>query len=266
MCLPFFNSSFSTDDIYVANKSPPIQQDTVVELNSVTGQVLRKWGSNMFYMPHGLTIDSTGCFWLTDVALHQVFKFTPSNTKNASMILGERFTPGHDSRHFCKPTSVAVHSKSGDIYVADGYCNARVAKFNSKGEYLSEYVSKEPTSSYPSYGFNIPHKIILIEEVNSACVADRENGRMICYDIINGNAEQPLVINDFSGLLYSISYAHCYAGSLIFAVNGRPRREHMQPSIFVISLKNRSLVTKFGPEYWPPSIYVSFYFQLSNLQ
>lgn len=28
----------------------------------------------MFYMPHGLTIDVHGNYWLTDVILHQVFK------------------------------------------------------------------------------------------------------------------------------------------------------------------------------------------------
>lgn len=64
-----------------------IQQSTVLELNS-TGHLISKWGENMydhteshnamiifscrFYMPHGLTIDSQGNYWITDVAMHQV--------------------------------------------------------------------------------------------------------------------------------------------------------------------------------------------------
>lgn len=66
----------------------PIQQSTVLELNS-TGHLISQWGKNMydqtkyhnnvmimlssrFYMPHGLTIDSQGNYWITDVAMHQV--------------------------------------------------------------------------------------------------------------------------------------------------------------------------------------------------
>ena len=35
------------------------------------------------------------------------------------IVLGEKFVPGNDAGHFCKPTSVAV-SSSGVIFVADG--------------------------------------------------------------------------------------------------------------------------------------------------
>lgn len=30
-----------------------------------------------FYLPHGLTIDDHDNMWLTDVGMHQVFKFPP---------------------------------------------------------------------------------------------------------------------------------------------------------------------------------------------
>lgn len=52
----------------------PINQDTVLTLNPQSGLVESSWGSNMFYLPHGLHIDARGNVWLTDVALHQVFK------------------------------------------------------------------------------------------------------------------------------------------------------------------------------------------------
>jgi len=32
------------------------------------------WGENMFWMPHGLTVDQYDNIWVTDVGLHQVFK------------------------------------------------------------------------------------------------------------------------------------------------------------------------------------------------
>jgi len=36
------------------------------------------------------------------------------------MIVGERFVPGSDSGHFCKPSDVAVLS-TGEFFVSDGY-------------------------------------------------------------------------------------------------------------------------------------------------
>lgn len=43
------------------------------------------------------------------------------------------------SRTFCKPTSV-VQLENGDFFVADGYCNARIIKFNFKGEKILEVI------------------------------------------------------------------------------------------------------------------------------
>lgn len=42
-------------------------------------------------MPHGITVDAVGNVWLTDVALHQVFKFTPDQRDKPAMVLGEKW-------------------------------------------------------------------------------------------------------------------------------------------------------------------------------
>lgn len=92
-------------------------------------------------MPHGITIDHENNVWLTDVALHQVFKFGPRSeniSENLLMTLGTRFVPGNDLDKFCKPTSVAVVT-SGEFYVADGYCNSRIVKFTAEGRALLEW-------------------------------------------------------------------------------------------------------------------------------
>lgn len=52
----------------------PIPENTVLTLDPQTGEVLGQWGSDLFYMPHGLTIDRHDNLWVTDVALHQAFK------------------------------------------------------------------------------------------------------------------------------------------------------------------------------------------------
>lgn len=47
---------------------------TVLTLEPETGAVIGDWGRNLFYMPHGITLNAEDNVWLTDVALHQVFK------------------------------------------------------------------------------------------------------------------------------------------------------------------------------------------------
>ena len=64
------------------------------------------------------------------MAMHQVFKFGPYGgpTKEPLIALGEKFVPGSDDLHYCKPTSVAVMSDARTFFVSDGYCNQRVIK------------------------------------------------------------------------------------------------------------------------------------------
>ena len=52
----------------------PIKNTTIVKLDAGTGSIIERWGEKMFYMPHGLEIDANGNTWVTDVAMHQVFK------------------------------------------------------------------------------------------------------------------------------------------------------------------------------------------------
>jgi hypothetical protein len=45
-------------------------------LNSFADFPFRRWGADLFAMPHGLTIDDHDNVWVTDVALQQVYKFS----------------------------------------------------------------------------------------------------------------------------------------------------------------------------------------------
>lgn len=106
-------------------------------MNRQTGEVLNSWGNNFFYLPHGLTIDSQNNAFVTDVGMHQVFKFALNeSSERAILTLGEAFKPGQKNR-FCKPTSVAVLS-DGSFFVADGYCNSRIVQYSKDGIYLRQ--------------------------------------------------------------------------------------------------------------------------------
>ena len=128
-------------------------------------------------MPHGLTVDSNDQLWLTDVGSHQVFKLAPfganstqlkvpfrwndDNVENEDdgsdkprdvgqciqriwlarqvlLQLGKQLRPGSGDYEFCQPSSVAV-LPNGDFFVADGYCNSRIVRFNKDGVKMYQF-------------------------------------------------------------------------------------------------------------------------------
>ena len=78
------NSSFDNARRYKLQNQGAIQEDLIVTLDNNDGKVLDRWGRGLFFMPHGLEIDSDGNTWVTDVALHQVFKVLSSITNQVS--------------------------------------------------------------------------------------------------------------------------------------------------------------------------------------
>lgn len=151
-----------------------IQENTITVIDKQTGKVLNSWGANLFIMPHGLEIDKENNIWVTDVALHQIFKFNSDGT--LLLTLGKAQVPGNDKKHFNLPTDVAV-SADGSFYVSDGYGNSRVVKFSKEGTYLFEWGKFGNKQGE----FNIPHGIDLDKNGN-VYVADRENNRIQKFD------------------------------------------------------------------------------------
>jgi peptidylamidoglycolate lyase len=152
----------------------PIAEPTISVIDGATGKLLNSWGAGLFIMPHGLTVDHEGNLWLTDVGLHQVFKFTPEGRQ--LLVLGERGVSGTDHDHFNLPTDVAV-SRDGSFYVSDGYKNTRVMKFSAEGRFELQWGTK---GSGPGQ-FNLPHGITL-DTLGRVIVCDRENERLQVFD------------------------------------------------------------------------------------
>jgi len=173
--------SFDDKNVFKHEKDGAIAEPTYVVLDGVTGEMLTAEGEGQYYMPHGLTLDHEGNAWLTDVAMHQVFK-VPAGTNTPSLVLGEKFVPGSDDKHFCKPTDVAVAS-TGEFFVGDGYCNSRIMKFAADGTFITSFGKPTAATLMPASPgtFQIPHSVALVEDWNLLCVADRENERIQCF-------------------------------------------------------------------------------------
>jgi peptidylamidoglycolate lyase len=147
-----------------------ISSNTIFVIDLYTGEFLSSWGGNLFIMPHSLTVDNNNNVWVTDVGLHQIFKF--DHEGKLLMKLGVAKIAGNDDNHFNLPTDVAVCS-DGSFYVSDGYGNSRILKFDKAGKYLFEWGKK---GTGPGE-FDVPHSIS-VDTNGNVYVADRENNRI----------------------------------------------------------------------------------------
>lgn len=196
---PWEPESFDAHGHYQNKLQGPVTDAPFIRLDVNTGRVIEEFGPrDLFYLPHGLRFDPKGNLWATDVALHQVFKFTPDDkyTKPA-LTLGVNFTSGSDRKHFCHPTDVVVDDTDGSFFVSDGYCNNRVAKFSAAGEYVSEYTS----ANLP---FVVPHSLSIERTTRWLHVANRERAALHAFDT--------------SGTpLYTVSLAPAFSDSQSFS-------------------------------------------------
>ncbi|XP_055534624.1 peptidyl-alpha-hydroxyglycine alpha-amidating lyase 1 isoform X2 [Wyeomyia smithii] len=248
--------TFDSRNVYLPIDRGPIAEPTLLVLSNQTGALVSEWGANYFYMPHGLTIDRNNSYWLTDVGLHQVFKFDLTVSSTVPVLeLGRRFKPGNDLHSFCKPTSVAV-LESGDFFVADGYCNGRLMKFSPEGRLILSWGKNSfaltrayrlPAGPVPESFFAIPHALTYAEDKDLLCVADREQGRVQCFSARNGTFHSMYSHPQIGNRLFSVKYVPL-SGGLFYIVNG-PQFTGVKPPIngFVLSMSTGNIVGKFFP-------------------
>jgi len=201
-------SSFDRENRLVARMGPAIKVDTILVLDANKAKVVSSFGKDLFYMPHGLDIDLEGNIWVTDVGLHQVMKFPAGETK-PTLVLGDKFTPGSGPGHFCKPTATAVAS-TGQVFVADGYCNSRVAVFDSAGTHLHDLEGD----------WTVVHSLALFEQEDLLCIADREGKQIEC---VGAGLRSPQFRGQSSSKLTGLGriYGIAGRGTALLAVNGK---------------------------------------------
>lgn len=237
-------NSFDRNFVYQQRGIGPIQESTILVVDPNTSKVLKSAGKNLFFLPHGLTIDRDGNYWVTDVALHQVFKLG-AEKETPLLVLGKAFQPGSDRKHFCQPTDVAVDPITGNFFVSDGYCNSRIMQFSPNGMFIMQW-GDETSSTIPKPGqFRIPHSLTMVPDHGQLCVADRENGRIQCFHAETGKFVKQIKHREFGREVFAVSYA---PGGVLYAVNGKPYYGDSAPvQGFMLNFSNGEILDTFIP-------------------
>ena len=167
------------DRVYLICRS-----DHPIMIYDQKGSFLRSWGEGDFtYRTHGISVGPNGTIFCTDDGNHTVRQFTPDG--RLLMTLGVMNTPsdtGYDGKNitsikrgagpFNRPTNIAVGPR-GDLYVSDGYGNARVHQFSPTGQLKRSW-------GEPGRGpgqFYLPHGIAVASD-GRVFVCDRESDRI----------------------------------------------------------------------------------------
>lgn len=159
--------------------------DSRVIVYEADGTFVTAWGENIFTQrTHGITIGPDDYVYTVDDGDHTVRKFAPDGKQ--LMVIGTPGIPsetGYDKKiglssincggpPFNRPTNVAI-APDGDLYVTDGYGNARVHRFSPEGDLIQSW--GEPGTGHGQ--FNLPHGIAIVQD-GRVLVADRENDRI----------------------------------------------------------------------------------------
>ncbi|MCH7706241.1 MAG: hypothetical protein IIB33_04265 [Chloroflexi bacterium] len=167
----------SQDRVYAfQRKDPPV---LVFDRD---GNFLSSWGNGAFLFAHGFSI-TNDTVYLTDRDSSVCIIYTLDG-KPIQMLgrHGVHSDTGCEQPAALVPRAAGpfnypselVAAPSGDLYVSDGYRNARVHRFSNDGQLVASW--GEPGKTDPNQ-FHLPHSLV-VDEGGKVYVCDRENHRI----------------------------------------------------------------------------------------
>ena len=167
----------SQDRVYAFQRAEP-----PVVIFDRNGEFLSSWGNGNFVDPHGLFIKDD-IVYVTDREGSTAMRYTLDG-KPLQIIgtLGEYSDTGCEVTGAVCPRSAGpfnyitemVPHPSGDLYISDGYRNARVHRFSKDGTLVSSW--GEPGKGGPNE-FHLPHSLVVGHD-GRIYLCDRENSRI----------------------------------------------------------------------------------------
>ena len=184
------NMGISTDskgNIYIYHRAG----ETRLFQYDPTGKFVREIGRNNYgsSFAHSVRVDAQDNIWVVDEGTDTLVKFNPAG--QIVMTIGRREDPvgslanmpgqgifhgRNENYRFGRETDVAW-DQQGNIFVSDGYNDARVVKFDKNGKFVKAVGKRGPGN----LEFNTPHSIATDFQGN-VYVGDRGNARVTVLD------------------------------------------------------------------------------------
>jgi sugar lactone lactonase YvrE len=193
----------SRDRVYIFHRAPQAS----IMVFEPDGWLVTSWGEGQFGSPHGIWISPQDELYLTDTETHLMTRWTTDGRLVESR--GTRGVPGAPGAPFNKPT-MAFGTSDGELYVADGYGQARVHRYSPDGRLLTSW--GEPGTG-PGQ-FALPHDVC-VDARNRVLVCDRENHRVQLFD------RSGAFTGEWTGLKQPMQI--CPRGPLLYLCEGQQR-------------------------------------------
>jgi hypothetical protein len=223
------------DNVYVFNRG-----EHPVMVFDREGNFLRSWGEGQYPRAHGVHMGPDDSIYLTDDGGHFVRKCSLDGKVLLELGVPGKPTPYMSGEPFHRCTHTALSPK-GEIYVSDGYGNAKVHKYSPDGKLLMSW--GEPGTNPGE--FNIVHNICTDAD-GWVYVADRENHRVQVFD---GNGKYETQWNNLHrpcGLYMDYTrHPVCYIGELGPVQPVNRNSPNLGPRVSIVDHQGK-LLSRFG--------------------
>ena len=223
------------DNVYVFNRG-----EHPMMVFDRAGNFLRSWGEGQYPRAHGVHMAPDDTMFLTDDGGHFVRKVTLDGKGLLELGVPGKPAPYMSGEPFHRCTHTAL-SPTGEIYVSDGYGNAKVHKYSPDGKLLLSW--GEPGTGEGE--FNIVHNICTDAE-GWVYVADRENHRVQVFD---GNGKYETQWNNLHrpcGLYMDYTrHPVCYIGELGPSMAVNLKSPNLGPRVSIVDHQG-NLLSRFG--------------------
>jgi hypothetical protein len=174
------------DDSDVGQAGVDFRWEHCIVVVDANGNMTEDWTQwdKMLRRPHSVYIspyDPEKRVWIVDDYRHAIFIFS-NDGKRLLQTIGEPNVHASDDKHFYRPTFISW-LPDGTFFVADGYANTRVVKFDKNGKYLTAWGQKgdPPNEKRPGYMNNV-HGVAVDPQTRRVFVNDRQNHRVQVFD------------------------------------------------------------------------------------
>jgi outer membrane protein assembly factor BamB len=222
------------DNVYAFNRG-----EHPVMVFDRDGNFLRSWGEGQYPRAHGVHMGPDDSIYLTDDGGHFVRKCSLDGKLLLEIGVPGKPAPYMSGEPFHRCTHTALSPK-GEIYVSDGYGNAKVHKYSADGKLLMSW--GEPGTGRVQYLV----QNICADAEGWVYVADRENHRVQVFD---GNGKYETQWNNLHrpcGLYMDYTrHPVCYIGELGPSMAVNLKSPNLGPRVSIVDHQG-NLLSRFG--------------------